>query len=230
MGRTILIVGAVALALVLLTVGCTTAYAAVRTRPRQAAWPWGMMHGGWWGSSAQGEVDSLEDAQDAVVEYLDRLGYDGLEVAEVMEFERNYYAIAVEEETGIGAMELLVDPGTGAVGPEPGPNMMWNTRYGMHRGGRGMMGDYRWDGTNTLTPEEAREAARRWLDRHQPGAVAGEADAFYGYYTVHIERDGEIVGMLSVHGRSGDVWYHDWHGDLVGMIGHEETDDHTDGA
>ncbi len=71
-------------------------------------------------------------------------GYTGLEVKEIMAFERNTYAIVAEEDTGIGAMELLVDPDTGAVSPEPGPNMMWNTKYGMMEGGGfgwgGMMG------------------------------------------------------------------------------------------
>ena len=44
---------------------------------------------------------------------------------------------------------------------------------------------------------------------------AGQADTFYGYYTLHFLQDGEIEGMLSVHGSTGDVWYHSWHGDFV---------------
>ncbi len=54
-----------------------------------------------------------------------------LEVAEVMEFANNYYAEVREKDSGIGAMELLIDrPGSRAY-PEPGPNMMWNTKYGI---------------------------------------------------------------------------------------------------
>ena len=81
----------------------------------------------------------------AVEAYLADLGNDDLEVAEIMVFDNNSYAIVVEESTGIGAFELLVDPATKAVYPEYGPNMMWNLKYGMHAGsgfGGGMMGGY----------------------------------------------------------------------------------------
>jgi hypothetical protein len=183
--------------------------------------PWGE------GYVAPGESDvaSLEEVQEAVERYVDRLGYTGLHVTEVMEFERNYYAIVAEEETGIGAMELLVDKRSGAVGPEPGPNMMWNAKYGMMgRGGMmDMMGGYS-DGEMILSPEEAQDVVQRWLDANLPGRTAGEADPFYGYYTLHFLNDGEIEGMLSVHGSSGDVWYHSWHGDFIAMAeGHPST-------
>jgi hypothetical protein len=140
-------------------------------------------------------------------------------VTEVIEFERNYYAIVAEQDTGIGAMELLVDKDSGAIGPEPGPNMMWNAKYGMMGRGSGMMGmmgGYA-SGEMTLSPQEAEGVAQRWLDANLPGRTAGEADEFYGYYTLHFLNDGQIEGMLSVHGSSGDVWYHSWHGDFVSM-------------
>jgi hypothetical protein len=135
-----------------------------------------------------------------------------------MEFERNYYAIVAEEKTGIGAMELLVDKSSGTVGPEPGPNMMWNAQYGMmgRSGMMGMMGGYS-DSEMVLSPDEARDVAQRWLDANLPGRTAGEADPFYGYYTLHFLNDGDIEGMLSVHGSGGDVWYHSWHGDFIAM-------------
>jgi hypothetical protein len=171
-------------------------------------------------------IVSLEDAKAAVERYVDRLGYTGLEVSEVMGFERNLYAIVAEEDTGIGAMELLIDRSSGAVGPEPGPNMMWNAKYGMHRRGgmMGMMGGYA-TGEMTLSPVEAEQITQRWLDVNLPGRTTGEADAFYGYYTFHFVKDGEIEGMLSVHGATGDVWYHSWHGSFIAMIGEEETSD-----
>jgi hypothetical protein len=177
-----------------------------------------------------GPAISLEEAVAAVQDYMDRLGYSGLHVAEVMEFERNFYAIVAEEDTGIGAMELLVDKSSGALGPEPGPNMMWNAKYGMHGGGR--MGRHLPEldegrrafasGEMTVSPEEAEEIAQSWLDANLPGSTAGRADPFYGYYTLHFLNDGEIEGMLSVHGSSGEVWYHSWHGDFVAMTeGHD---------
>ena len=166
---------------------------------------------------------TIEEAHEAVERYTAALGYSNLEVAEVMEFERNFYAIVRESDTGIGAMELLVDKWTGAVSPEMGPNMMWNGRYGMHgRGGRMMGGASE---TNTITPEEALDIAQRWLDAYRPGVTVEEhADPFYGYYTIHTVENGQIEGMLSVHGATGQVWYHTWHGPFIQMIEEEGVD------
>lgn len=165
----------------------------------------------------------LEDAHEAVERYLERNGLGYLRVREVMEFSRNFYAIVEEPETGMGAMELLIDRWTGLVGPEMGPNMMWNAKYGMMgRGMGGMMGS--WSSEMRITPGEAVEIAQEWLDSNLPGQEADEhADAFYGYYTLHTLQDGRITGMLSVHGTTGQVWYHTWHGQFLGML---EADDH----
>jgi len=191
--------------------------------------PWGHNRDGWTErsrdlgeDSAYGDSDGLtiEEAHEAVERYLRSRGYEDLEIAEVMAFEQNYYAIAREHDTGIGAMELLVDRESGIVGPEMGPNMMWNERYGMHH--RGMMGSGRRG--NVLTAEEAVEVAQRWLDANRPGLTADEhAVPFYGYYTIHTLEDGKIEGMLSVHGTTGQVWYHTWHGDFLDIMGEEEA-------
>ena len=166
-------------------------------------------------------ADSLEEAAQAFENYVERLRYDGLHLTEVMEFERNYYAIVAEEDTGMGAMELVLDKGTGVVTPEQGPNMMWNIKYGMHGGG-GMMGRSRESERMTLSPEEAIDEAQSWLDAELPGSEAGEPDAFYGYYTLHFTKDGRVEGMLSVNGSTGQVWYHNWHGDFVRMTEHDD--------
>ena len=183
-------------------------------------WDWSQMPcGGAYSAPGDGEILSLKEAETAVHGYVERLGYTGLNVTEVMEFERNFYAIVAENDTGIGAMEVLVDKDSGAVGPEYGPNMMWNAKYGMHRVGRmGMMGSYgSTTGEMTVSSAEAEKIAQQWLDANFPGRTAGEADEFYGYYTLHFLGDGQVEGMLSVHGSSGDVWYHSWHGDFVAM-------------
>lgn len=173
------------------------------------------------GTGASLGVLTIAKAHEAVERYAGTLGYRNPEVSEVMEFERNFYAIVQESDTGIGAMELLVDKWTGQVGPEMGPNMMWNARYGMHgRGGR-IMG--RTSETNALSPEEVLGIAQRWLDTYRDGvSVEEHADPFYGYYTIHTALDGQIEGMLSVHGTTGQVWYHNWHGPFIQMVEEEE--------
>lgn len=173
------------------------------------------------GRYGDGEVISLDDAQLAVERYVAGWGDANLAIGEMMEFDKNFYAIVEEADSGIGAMELLVDKYTGAVQPEFGPNMMWNARYGMHRRG-GMMG--RNSAVNTVGEDEAVEIAQQWLNRNRPGVTTeAHADPFYGYYTIHTVADGEIEGMLSVHGTTGQVWYHNWHGNFVQMI---EGDEH----
>jgi hypothetical protein len=173
-------------------------------------------------SPATNAID-IQDAQKAVEAYIKDLRYNELEIAELMEFEHNFYAIVRERDTGIGAMEVLVDKTTAAVGPEMGPNMMWNARYGMHRRG-GMMG-FQTSETNSLSEDQAVQSAQRWLDANRPGVTTEEhADPFYGYYTIHTMQDGEIEGMLSVHGTTGQIWYHTWHGDFRQMIEFEEHD------
>ena len=162
---------------------------------------------------------SIDQATEVVQGYLAAYGNPDLALTEVMEFSNNFYAEVEEKSTGVHAFELLINRYTGQVYPEPGPNMMWNTKYG-HMGGW-------WGGRPgsevTVTPAQARQYAQQYLDRYLPETtVAEEADAFYGYYTIHVLQDGQIVGMLSVNGYTGQVWYHTWHGDFIGMAeGHD---------
>ncbi|HJS29651.1 MAG TPA: hypothetical protein VJ768_08520 [Anaerolineales bacterium] len=181
---------------------------------------------------------TLAEAQQAVQDYLDGLNNPDLVVSEVMIFDNHAYAEIEEQNSGIGAMEVLVDPATKAVYPEHGPNMMWNLKYGRMSGSGmfGMMGRFgpnfggMMGGLNqNLTPEDisadmpvsseqAVAAAQDYLDAYLPGAEADDhADPFYGYYTLHILRDGDVAGMLSVNGFTGQVFPHTWHGDFVEM-------------
>jgi hypothetical protein len=200
----------------------------------------------WGGTYPEGtETLTMEEAKAAVERSLKAWNTDDLAVSEVMEFSNHFYAIVQEESTGIGAFEVLVDKVTGAVSPEPGPNMMWNQKYGMMGGyGMGMMGGgYSYGGmmgggwgyggmmggatepapSLDMSVDEAQaiELAQEYLDTARPGTTADEeADAFYGYYTLHVLNDGQVTGMLSVNGDTGQVWYHTWHGAFVDMAGH----------
>jgi hypothetical protein len=205
----------------------------------------GMMGGGIMGSgmmngfNSQGVLNadpvSLDDAEFAVEEYLSLFDED-LEISEIMIFSNHAYVQVLESGTGIGAMELLVEPVTLGVYPEHGPNMMWNLKYGMMVGdnnfgmmGGGMMGGGMMGGLSNLdtdaemlvTAGEAVDLAQVYLDQVYPGFEADEhADRFYGYYTLHIESDGEIVGMLSVNGFTRQVFVHTWHGEFIEMSEH----------
>ncbi len=173
----------------------------------------GMM-GGWGGYDPEAKQISIDDAAEAVDRYLSAYYGESLVLVEVMEFAWNFYAEVEEKDTGIHAMELLVDKYSGQVFPEMGPNMMWNTKYGM-------MISYEESTKATadmpITSEEAERLAQQMLTADLADFTVGEAETFYGYYTLHTLRNGEIEGMLSVHGYSGTVWYHNWHGSFIRM-------------
>ena len=195
---------------------------------------------GWWDYAPPGEKAPLmiNQAVEAVESYLRSRGNQDLELAEIMEFDNHFYAEVEEENSGIHAFELLINRYTGAIFPEPGPNMMWNTKYGHMRGGMmggGMMGRWTmgpfgwgrrggWNQTDPVnnklrvSPKKAQQAAQKFLDAYLPGTqAADEVDTFYGYYTIHVLKDGEVYGMLGVNGYKGWVWYHEWHGGFIGM-------------
>jgi hypothetical protein len=189
---------------------------------------------------------NIDEAADLARNYLTSLGYSDLDIKEIMEFQYNYYFIAYERSTGIGAFEGIIEKEVGLSGmggmmgivhPEQGPSMMWNTKYGQMAGwgpmggmmGGGMMGGMmggRWgyqpySGVPTaetpVTASDAKQIAQAYLESYLPGSSVEDPDTFYGYYTIHVLRDGKPYGMLSVNGYTGQVWYHTWHGAFIQM-------------
>lgn len=154
---------------------------------------------------------TIDQAAEAARQYLSVYRNPDLALTEVMEFSNHFYAEVKETSTGIHAFEVLIDRYTGIVSPEPGPNVMWNTKYGHMGGGWSQAGS-----ATAVTPEQARANAQQWLNVYLPGTTAAEeSDLFYGYYTVHVMKGGQVYNMLSVNGYSGAIWYHTWHGDFV---------------
>lgn len=198
----------------------------------------GMMNGGMMGNafsngSASSKPLTLDLAKQAVETYLKGLNHPDLALKEIMVFDNNAYARIVEKSTGVGAMELLVDPASLSVNPEYGPNMMWNLKYSPMYTATGMMGG-QWGGmmgggtrdnqgnppsvsaSMPVTPAQVVTAAQQFIDTQFPGSKAAEnPDAFYGYYTVDILKDGKPTGMLSVNGFNQQVFLHTWHGNFI---------------
>jgi hypothetical protein len=185
----------------------------------------GMMSGGYstgmmstW-TTPHGTTLSINQARQNVQRYLDRIGSKNFAIDEIIEFQRNFYAVVKDASTGHGAFELLVNKATGAVFLEYGPAMMWNTQYGMMNQGTGsMMGYQQPTGPMTVSTAKAEQVARQWLAQHRPGATTETPDQFPGYYTIHFLQNGKISGMLSVNDYTGQVWYHNWHGDAIRVL------------
>lgn len=159
-------------------------------------------------------------------------GNPNLAVKEIMEFQYNFYVIYYEKDTGRGAFEMLIWrelPPSGMMGggmmygrvtvgvmmPEPGPNMIWNTKYSPMN--NGMMGYYgsQWSSTMRVSQDEAATLAQSYLSANFANAKVEMGTRFYGYYTFDFTVNGKIAGMLSVNGSTGQVWYHSWHGDFI---------------
>jgi hypothetical protein len=234
-----------------LLVGSVTAVAATggfsRSSTGAAPWSQGMMGGGITSrsgmmngspaSAAMGPVLLAGDgtAVTSVAAARQRAAHAATNVnlhpGEVIWFDNGFY-VELKDASGQSATEVIVDPRTGAVTTEPGPAMMWNTRYGMMRGtgammgggpgmmggGPGMMGGggaASSGQTATVTADQSRSIAQQWLDANRSGQSAQTPDSYPGYYTMETTTSGKITGMLAVNATTGAVWYHNWHGHFI---------------
>ena len=159
---------------------------------------------------------SFDEVKSSVEKYLNDTGLQNVKIKEIMEFSNNFYIETVEEKTGFGAMELLFDKTSGAIFPEYGPNMMWNQKYGMMHS---IIGSNQFENNMKIDEAKAIKIANNYLAKLSKNEFAeNESVKFYGYYTIDtVNKDGAVVGMLSVNGFNGQVWYHSWHGAFIEM-------------
>ncbi len=178
----------------------------------------GGMMGGYYGGNANPNATpiTLDQATTRAQQYIASLNNSDLQLVEVEEYANNFYGVAQEKSTGIDAFQFLIDQYSGAVYPEMGPNMMWNTKYSpMAR----MMGGFWFNTPSAQMPismAQAHDDAAQFLKTYLPdAAVEDQGDTFYGYYNFDVLQNGKTYGMLSVNGYSGHVWYHTWHGAFI---------------
>jgi hypothetical protein len=193
------------------------------TRGRMMGGGIGMMGGGpaTIAGTVGGASIGLAAAKTSVLDFLTLRSDPNLVLDELIEFSNGFYALVKERDTGKGAFELLVDRSSGAVTAEPGPNMMWNAKYGMMGSltGNLMMGGVL--GTSLpaqITAEAAKTALSAWLvNQGVTASYVFDLDEFYGYYTIDLVDQGSVVGMASVNASTGQLWYHSWHGAFVAI-------------
>jgi hypothetical protein len=155
---------------------------------------------------------TAQEAKQAVESYLQTLGLSGLEVSRVLVFDRRAYAVVQETQSGMGAFEVFVHPVTRVVSVEKGTGMVWNQKYGV-LAMYGRKGLNRW-GTPSIpevsaemsvSEDQAKEAAQKFLDGYLPGATVSRVTRFYGYYAVEYAKDGKTAGVLHVNGNTAQV-------------------------
>ncbi len=169
----------------------------------------GMMSSGMMGGmgmmalySADSKPISETDARNQAQVYTNRY-YPGAKIGDFMEFSLNYY-VELKDASNTSIAEILVDRYTGAVTPEPGPNMMWNT---VNRGQRSIA-SVKYD------MSAVKSQAEKFLTGYLPDATIQESTSYPGYYTFDFGRE-KIEGMLSVNAFTGDIWVHTWHGQFI---------------
>ena len=175
----------------------------------------GMMGGYGYGNAPNAKAITLDQAVTNAQQYATAYNNADLKLVEVEEYASSFYGVVREKSTGTNAFQILVDKFSGAVYPEMGPNMMWNTKYSPMAS---MMGGWfnQSAGKMTVTVDQARTNASQYLKTYLPNAaVEDTGDTFYGYYNFDVLQNGKTYGMLSVNGYTGAVWYHTWHGDFV---------------
>ncbi|HEX9862898.1 MAG TPA: hypothetical protein VGB11_06430 [Candidatus Bathyarchaeia archaeon] len=168
--------------------------------------------------SNNGAAITIDTAVAIAQRYLTSLNNPDLAINEVEEYTQNFYVLFYEKSTGNGAFEMLIDKYTGGIYPEMGPNMMWNTKYGMMNGG--MMGWFSGTpiATMPITVDQAKAYAQQFLNANIAGTTVGDVTTFYGYYHIDVLSASGTYGMLSVNGYTGQVWYHNWHGTFIQEI------------
>ena len=194
----------------------------------------GMMGGGMMGGNGMGggmmstyapssRPISQDEARRRAQGFVGRYGSQ-VKIRDFMVFAENYYVQVVDAATGAGLAEVLVDRYTGVIQPEPGPDMLWNTRFGMQGGqyGSGMMGGVNQGRPVPSTPVRYTQAAAQkladtFVAGYLPGGKVLEGMPFPGYYTFDYGRQA-IEGMLSVNAFTGEVWVHGWHGLYLGEM------------
>jgi hypothetical protein len=144
------------------------------------------------------------------------------QISDIFIFGNSPYYISVKEKNSEqGAFELLFDPIRKTIYPEYGPNMMWNTENGMSN----MMGWSAANEENMISRQQALDDAKKYAQANG-FTVEDEGHQFPGYYTFHTgDNNDNTKGMLSVNAYTGQVWYHNWHGDLATVI---EVEKHLD--
>lgn len=173
---------------------------------------WGSGGIGPWGNDFEvtGERITMEQALELAEEYTAARG-DSLSIARVYEFDKVFYAVVVETDTGIGAFQLIIQPVSGNVRLETGPCAVWNSVYG-----RRSKQDSEPE-ANALTMEEAAAQAQQALDdKGEDVTINPDGIAFYGYYTFEYSVDGKVTGLVSVNAEDGDYWFHEWLGEFIG--------------
>ncbi len=154
-----------------------------------------MMGGGTMGgnmmvwSQGAGPVSRPQDAAPTALAAVRGRGWDWLTVDEVHIFPA-FYEVEFNDRAGFKGPELYVNRSSGDVGPEMGPNMMWDSQYGMM-------------GATCATPRTESDA--RALAARATSLALGDGEQHHGYWEFELKKGGAVVNQINVQDCTGAV-------------------------
>jgi len=166
-----------------------------------------MMGGGMMGEplmvwhQGSGPVATPEEAARLALDTVHGRGWTWLTLDEVHIFP-SFYEVEFNDRHGFKGPEIYVSRSSGAVGPEMGPNMMWDGQYGMGP-----------TCSSSLTEDQA-----RGLITTPGGLAVGDGERHHGYWEFELKRGAAVVNQMNVSECAGHsvVNEQEWQPDMQG--------------
>ena len=148
-----------------------------------------------------GPVSSPQDAAGLGLDTVHQRGWTWLTLDEVHIFPA-FYEVEFNDRHGFKGPEVYVSRTSGVVGPEMGPNMMWDSQYGMGQAC-----------SSSLTEDQARA-----LIPSQGGLSLGDGERHHGYWEFELKRGNRVVNQTNVSECSGHTVINEqtWQPDMEG--------------
>lgn len=164
---------------------------------------------------------TMDQVEERVKDYLRDLDDSNIQVEEIIEFANRFYVRFSEKDSGINAFAALVNPYTGRMYAWHHADKYWNTKYKgeSYRLSRDGGEPTDWpSGPMTITEEQAWSSAQRAILEYIPDGEVGSVEPFYGYYTIPILQQGNVVGLVNINGYTGAVCYESCHGSVLDRV------------
>src|SRR5439155_3248546 len=140
-----------------------------------------------------------EEAARLALDTVHGRGWPWLTLDEVHIFP-SFYEVEFNDRHDFKGLEIYVSRSSGAVGPEMGPNMMWDSQYGMGPAC-----------SSGLTEDQARA-----LISIPGGLSVGDGEPHHGYWEFELKRGAAVVNQINVSECAGhtvvneQAWNRTW--------------------
>lgn len=137
-----------------------------------------------------GPTTSPEQATASALEAVRVRGWTQLSIDEVHIFP-GFYEVEFNDTSGFKGPEVYVNRDSGAIGPEMGPNLIWDTRYG--------------SGVGTCNAQLDEATARSIASSYLRGLNGsseiqlGDSERHHGYWEFELMRNGQAINQVNVN-------------------------------